>query len=87
MAQVRLPATLRRLADGCPKIDVSEATVGDALRALELRWPALAGWILDEQGDIRRHVAVFVNGERCGCDSSLRNDDEVDVLPAITGGR
>ena len=87
MAQVRLPATLRRLADGRDRVEVTEDTVGDALRELESTYPELAGWILDEQGRIRRHIAVFLNGERCGGDSFLGKDDELDVLPAITGGR
>lgn len=87
MALVRLPATLRRLADGRDRVEVTEDTVGGALRELESAYPELTGWILDERGSIRRHVAVFLNGERCGGDSSLGRDDELDVLPAITGGR
>jgi molybdopterin converting factor small subunit len=86
LAQVRLPATLRRLADGQDRVEVTEDTVGHALRKLENIYPQLSGWILDERGNIRRHVAVFLNGERCQGDSALGEGDEVDVLPAITGG-
>ena len=62
------------------------ATVGELLRALEQAHPALGGWILDETGAIRRHINVFVNGERGREDTSVAPADRVDVLPAISGG-
>jgi molybdopterin converting factor small subunit len=56
------------------------------LRGLELEHPALSGWVLDERGRIRRHINVFVNGERGGEGTAVRSEDRVEVLPAITGG-
>jgi hypothetical protein len=44
------------------------------------------GWILDERGRIRRHINVFVNGERGAEETGVRSADRVEVLPAITGG-
>jgi sulfur-carrier protein len=46
----------------------------------------VCGWILDERGVIRRHINVFVNGERGGEATAVRSRDRVDVVPAITGG-
>ena len=46
----------------------------------------LGGWIVDERGLIRRHINVFVNGERGGEDTAVAADDRVEILPAITGG-
>jgi molybdopterin synthase sulfur carrier subunit len=46
----------------------------------------VAGWILDERGTIRRHINVFVNGERGGEQTTVCADDRVEILPAITGG-
>ena len=43
-------------------------------------------WILDERGRIRRHINVFVNGERGAEATGVRSADRVEVLPAITGG-
>lgn len=65
---------------------LSGATVGDVLRSLEARHPAIAGWILDEQGCVRQHVNVFVNREKAVIDSPLAAGDRVHVLPSITGG-
>ena len=44
------------------------------------------GWILDERGRIRRHINVFVNGERGSEETAVAAADHVDVLPAISGG-
>jgi molybdopterin converting factor small subunit len=46
----------------------------------------VTGWILDERGTIRRHINVFVNGERGGEQTVVATGDRVEVLPAITGG-
>ena len=56
------------------------------LAALEHRHPAASGWILDERGLIRRHINVFVNGDRAREATAVASGDRVEVLPAITGG-
>ena len=62
------------------------SSVGEVLKALEAEHPRTIGWVLDERGSIRRHVNVFVNGERTREDAPLAADDIVHVLPSITGG-
>jgi molybdopterin converting factor small subunit len=86
MAVVRLRGPLKRLAGDRAEHAVEGATVGELLRALELAHPATGGWILDERGLIRRHINVFVNGERGRADTAVEAEDRVDVLPAISGG-
>jgi molybdopterin synthase sulfur carrier subunit len=86
MAVVRLRGPLKRLAGDCPEHSVAGAAVDELLRTLEAEQPALKGWILDERGRLRRHINVFVNGERVEQDAPLGDDDRVDVLPAISGG-
>ncbi|MBM3679101.1 MAG: MoaD/ThiS family protein [Actinobacteria bacterium] len=85
MAVVRLRAPLSELA-GRSQVPVEGATVADALQALERAHPALAGWILDERGAIRRHINVFVDGELGALESPVGADARIHVLPAITGG-
>jgi molybdopterin synthase sulfur carrier subunit len=84
--RVCLREPLKRLAGNRAEHAIEGATVGAALSALERANPALAGWILDERGALRRHINVFVNGELGGQDTEVGADDRVDVLPAISGG-
>jgi len=86
MAVVRVHGPLRGLAGGRAELEVDGATVHELLRSLEDLHPSVVGWILDERGAIRRHINVFVNGERGGEDTSVCAADRVEVLPAITGG-
>jgi molybdopterin converting factor small subunit len=65
---------------------VSGDDVQAVLRGLEDLYPSVTGWILDERGAIRRHINVFVNGERGAEQTAVCAGDRVEVLPAITGG-
>ena len=86
MPRVCLREPLKRLAGNRAEHELAGATVGDALVALEREHPQLDGWILDERGHVRRHIAVFVAGESGGEDTPVGPGDAVDVLPAISGG-
>ena len=86
MPRVCLRQPLKRLAGDCAEHDLAGATVGELLCALERAHPPLTGWILDERGVMRRHINVFVNGERGAQDTHVEAEDRVDVLPAISGG-
>jgi sulfur-carrier protein len=86
MAVICVRGPLRKLAGGRGEHEFEGATVVELLRALERRHPDVEGWILDERGAVRRHINVFVNGERGGATSVVRSGDRVEVLPAITGG-
>jgi branched-chain amino acid aminotransferase len=86
MALVRVRGPLKRLAGDRSEHAIEGASVGELLAELERSHPAAKGWILDERGILRRHINVFVNGELGGQDTHVGRDDEVDVLPAISGG-
>jgi molybdopterin converting factor small subunit len=86
MAVICLRGPLRKLAGGGAEHELEGATVIELLRALEVCHPDLTGWILDERGLIRRHINVFVDGERAGEATAVQPRDRVEVLPAITGG-
>ena len=86
MAIVKLRAPLKDLAGGNREVAVEGASVGEILRELERRHPKIEGWVLDEHGRVRRHVNVFVNGERVREDAAVASDATVHVLPSISGG-
>ena len=87
MAVVHLRSPLKQHAGNRAEHAVEGATVIELIEGLEAANPALAGWILDERGEIRRHINVFVNGERGDAQTAVGADDRVDVLPAISGGQ
>jgi sulfur-carrier protein len=86
MAIVCVHGPLRKLAGGRAEQAVGGDSVIALLKALEGEHPALAGWVLDERGAIRRHINVFVNGELGTPDTPVSERDRVEVLPAISGG-
>jgi sulfur-carrier protein len=83
---LRLRGSLKQRAGNRPSHELDGATVFDVLRALEDAQPDVRGWILDERGEVRRHINVYVNGEQARRDSAIGAGDTVDVLPAISGG-
>jgi molybdopterin converting factor small subunit len=86
MALVRVRAPLKQMAGNAAEHTIPGATVADLLRGLERAHPEVEGWILDERGLIRRHMNVYVNGERGSEATPVAADDRIDVLPAISGG-
>ena len=86
MALVYVRGPLKELAGGQGEHRLDAPTIAQLIRLLEDRHPPLRGWILDERGCVRRHINVYVNGERGEDATQVRADDRVDVLPAISGG-
>ncbi len=74
----------------CPPQEVSGKTVGAALAQVFQKNPNLRGYLLDDQGQVRKHVAIFLNQhmlkDRRGLSDPLAADDEIHVLQSLTGG-
>ncbi|HEX6230172.1 MAG TPA: MoaD/ThiS family protein [Actinomycetota bacterium] len=85
MAVVRLRPPLRELA-GVREVSLEGSTVGQVLRGLERAHPNLLGWVLDDQGRVREHVAVFLGGERVGGDAPVADTDHLEIVGAVSGG-
>lgn len=90
VARVRIPTPLRAFTSGQSELSCSGETVRAALRDLERQHPALAGRILDERGDLRRFVNVFVGEKNLrslgGLDLALPRGAELSIVPAVAGG-
>ena len=89
MTTVSFTPALRRFV-AAPSAQVEAATAGQALAMVFLAWPALRGYVLDDQGALRRHVAVYVNGRPIGDRERLSDRvgprDEIYVFQALSGG-
>ena len=86
MPVVRLRGPLKRLAGDCSAHAVAGGSVAELLQEIERAHPAMKGWVRDERGLLRRHINVFVNGERGVLETRVNEHDRIDVLPAISGG-
>jgi molybdopterin synthase sulfur carrier subunit len=87
VADVRLPPTLPPLFPGLPRrVDVEAATVGELLEALDARWPGLQDRLCEPGPRLRRHIHVFVDGERADLGAAVPTRSRVDVITAISGG-
>lgn len=78
MPSVRLFASLRELA-GASRVQAEGATVGEVVEALAVRYG-------ERFGDIARSGSFVVDGERAGADVRLSGDEEVALLPPVSGG-
>lgn len=85
--RVHLPTPFVRLFPEAPRfVDLEATTVREAVDALEGMWPGMRDRLVDERPAIRRHINVFVDGERVGLEEGLRKGVEVWVLTAVSGG-
>jgi sulfur carrier protein ThiS len=85
-AEVRLPRVLTQAVKTGLRHDVSGQDVDQVLRSLFQVEPGLRNHLIDESGQIRTHVLVFVNGERADLTTAVPDGAAVQVLQAVSGG-
>ncbi len=84
---VTIPTGLVRLFPDCvARTTVEAATVAAAIDALDAHWPGMRDRICDSRPAIRRHINVFVNGERATLDTPLPPNADMLIMTAISGG-
>ena len=87
---VRIPTQLRPLTQGEGEIVLEAATVREAIHALNAAHPGIGERLLDESGELRRFVNIFVADEDVrfleGLDTPLTSGQTLSVVPAVAGG-
>lgn len=87
---VRIPTPLRKLTNNEELVEVNGSTVGEIITELQTRYPGFQERLLDENGRIRRFVNIYVNEEDVrfldNQNTTLKEGDEVSIIPAIAGG-
>jgi sulfur-carrier protein len=88
---VRIPTPLRTLTGGNAEVQAKGGTVTDLVDDLTRQFPGLKERLVDDQGAIRRFVNLYVNEEDIrflqGGETTLKDGDQVSIVPAIAGGR
>ena len=87
---VRMPSQLRSLTGGASEVVVAAGTVREIIAAVERAHPGVEPRLLDERGDLRRFVNIFVADEDVrfleGLDTPVAEGQAVSVIPAVAGG-
>ena len=88
---VRIPTPLRRMTGGKDKVDVESGNLAGMVDELEGSYPGMKDRLLDEEGELRYFVNIYLNGEDVrfldGLDTATNSGDEVSIVPAVAGGR
>lgn len=87
---VRIPTPLRKLTNNEELVAINGATIAEAIAELQTRFPGIQERLMDEKGEVRRFVNVYVNEEDIrflkNQDTPLKDGDEISIIPAIAGG-
>lgn len=90
MAKVRIPTPLRNLTHGRDEVSIEGKTVLEILNNLDREFQGIGGKILDEGGNVRRFINVFVNENDIrhllGVQTEVKLNDVISIFPAIAGG-
>jgi sulfur-carrier protein len=89
VASLHFTQNLTRHTD-CPTAELAAATVAELFERYFESWPAVRDYVLDNQGEVRHHVKVLVDGrnlrDRHKLMDNLNPDSEVYVFQALSGG-
>ena len=87
---VRIPTPLRTFTKGAAEVQADASTITDLIEVLERQFPGLKERLLEDGGQLRRFVNIYINQEDIrflqGATTSLKQGDEVSIVPAIAGG-
>lgn len=88
---VRIPTPFRSMTKGAAEVPSTADSVEDLIADLERQFPGLRDRLVEEDGEIRRFINIYVNQEDIrflqGAKTALKQGDEVAIVPAIAGGR
>ena len=87
---VRIPTPLRRMTNGKDKVEVESANLSELVEKLNGEFPGFKDRLVDEEGELRYFVNIYLNGEDVrfmdGLNTSTSEGDEISIVPAVAGG-
>jgi molybdopterin synthase sulfur carrier subunit len=90
MTTVWIPTPLRKFTENADRVPACGANVAEIIEDLDRRFTGLKAKLCEEDGNVRRFVNIYVNNQDIRflqhLDTSVDDDDEVSIMPAIAGG-
>ena len=87
---VRIPTPLRPLTNGQNEVLLAGGSVREILENLVKNYPGIRERLMDEKGEVRRFINIYVNEEDIrfldGTMTRIKDGDELSIIPAIAGG-
>ena len=87
---VRIPTPLRRMTNGESKVEMDASNLGELVEKLDGAYSACKDRLVDESGELRYFVNIYVDGEDVrfldGLGTAIRSGAEVSIVPAVAGG-
>ena len=90
MPTVKFTYALNRFFKGLKDTPAEGSTLKDVLKQIDGRYPGIRSYILDEQGSLRRHVNIFIDGtlinDRTNLSDKFSDNSEIYIIQALSGG-
>ena len=87
---VLIPTPLRKFTENQDTVTVAPGSVGTIVTELTQRYPGIVKPMLDDKGELRKFVNIYLNGEDIrfaeGTETAVKDGDEISIVPAIAGG-
>jgi sulfur-carrier protein len=87
---VRVPTILRPYTQGVSEVSAEGSTLTEVLDSLDSSYPGIKGRVLDESGELRRFVNVYVDDDDVrfadGLQTTIKDGGQVSIIPAVAGG-
>ena len=87
---VRIPGPLRKITNGADKVEMEGESLSALIGALEDEYPGMKERLLDDNGELRYFVNLYLNNEDVrfleGLNTAVKSGDEISIVPAVAGG-
>jgi len=87
---VRVPTILRPYTQGASEVSVEGSTLSEVLDSLDTSYPGIKSRVLDDSGELRRFVNIYVDNDDVrfteGLQTSIKDGGQVSIIPAVAGG-
>jgi sulfur-carrier protein len=87
---VRVPTILRPYTQGVSEVSVEGSTLSEVLDSLDSSYPGIKSRVLDDSGELRRFVNVYVDNDDVrfaeGLRTKIKDGGQISIIPAVAGG-